>query len=124
MGSGPPGMMGGGMGAGIGAGMFMPPTTGGDGMTGPPGAGGFTPPAGSGGRMSNAGGNQDKDNAPQEPPYLTVPRYDFIVQFVWKETLLSQRLEKQASAWEKEKQQRGTQPAAGADLAANTKGGA
>jgi hypothetical protein len=115
------GMMGTGMGVGMGASMGagMSPDSG---LGASPGSGGSKPPAGTGGGSSGAGG--DKDNEPQEPPYLTVPRYDFTVQFVWKEILLSERLEKQANDWQKEQQQQGTQPAAGADLAANTKGGA
>jgi hypothetical protein len=121
------GPMGGGMGMGMGAGLQIPSTTGGAGATRPPGTSGLTPPSGSRGGAPGAKSDKDEDTdaGPQEEPFLTVPRYDFIVQFVWKETLLTQRLEKQISDWEKEKQKQGAQPPpAGDNLAANTKGGA
>ncbi|MHB8969729.1 MAG: pilus assembly protein PilM [Pirellulaceae bacterium] len=104
------------------------------GMLGPPGAGGMLGPSGglpspaAGGGVTAAGtgdkkvGDKDGDKEPVEPPFLTVPRYEFVVQFAWKETLLSARLEKQASDWEKEK---ASGPSSGAEtLAANTGGGA
>ncbi|MHB8864829.1 MAG: pilus assembly protein PilM [Pirellulaceae bacterium] len=130
MGLGGPGMLGG--------------ATGMPGMLGPAGmGGGLGRPAGGGSTSSAAGdntdssaegnGNQPRDNnggqesnrneEPEEPPYLTVPRYDFVVQFVWKEILLSTRLEKQADDWEQEKLKTGTSSGT-ADLAASSDGGA
>jgi type IV pilus assembly protein PilM len=124
MGPGGPGMMG-----GMGPGMMGPSAMGDMGAGSRPGGG---KPAGAGGNAGapakdadNNGDSQDgdKDKEPEEPPFLTVPRYDFVVQFIWKETLLSARLEKQATDWEKEKQKSGTSSGS-ADLASNSAGGA
>jgi hypothetical protein len=109
---GPSGAMSGrGLGARGGSGL-KPPSTGGD----------------KSGSTADGSGNKsdkdaDKDKESEEPQYLTVPRYNFGVQFVWKETLLSARLEKQASDWETEKQKAGTSNG-GTDLASSSKGGA
>ena len=53
-----------------------------------------------------------------------MPRFDFTVQFIWQETLLTERLEKQVEDWEKEKQKTGAPAATEGDLAATTEGGA
>ena len=90
----------------------------GGGMMGSPGAGGS---AAGGGAKS---GDGDKDAESSEPPYLKVPRFEFTVQFIWQETLLTERLEKQVEGWEKEKQKTGAPAAAEGDLAATTEGGA
>ncbi len=99
-----------------GAGSMMPGS--GGGMMGSPGAGGS---AAGGGAKS---GDGDKDAESSEPPYLKVPRFEFTVQFIWQETLLTERLEKQVEGWEKEKQKTGAPAAAEGDLAATTEGGA
>ena len=119
------GSMGPGMMGGMGPGMMGPSAMGDMGAGSRPGGG---KPAGAGGNAGapakdadNKDGDADKE--PEEPPFLTVPRYDFVVQFIWKETLLSARLEKQASDWEKEKQKSGTS-SDNADLASNSAGGA
>ncbi len=124
-GTGYPGTMGGPMGMGaMGAGAGMPRSPTGGGMTGPPAGGGLRASSGNRGGTSDDGEADEKTESLEEP-YLTVPRYDFVVQFLWKEVLLTERLEKQVSDWEKEKQKQGPQqPPAGDELAANTEGGA
>ena len=129
------GMMGGGVGGAGGAGMLGPPGVGGAGgagMLGPPGAGGaggagLLGPPGAGGSYPPRGGGsaagKKEDEEPQEPPFLTVPRYDFTVHFIWTEKLLSERLAQQAADWAKQGKQ-GAQPGGDANLAANLKGGA
>ena len=47
---------------------------------------------------------RSENETPLEPPFLTVPRYDFTFQFVWTEKLLTERLEQQAADWEQQKQ--------------------
>lgn len=91
-----------------------------------PGSGGMMGAAGSGGAAGGGtkSGDGDKDAESQEPPLLTVPRFDFTVQFIWKETLLTERLEKQVEDWEKEKQKAGAPTATDSDLATTTEGGA
>lgn len=92
-----------------------------------PGSGGMMGSAGSGGGAAGGGaksGDGDKDAESEEPPYLTVPRFDFTVQFIWKETLLTERLEKQVEDWKKEQQKTGAPAAAEGDLATTTEGGA
>ncbi len=127
MGPGMAGMMGG-MG-GMGPGKFGRGGMGDSGSEplGPPAMGGAKPSAtgGTAGSSATDANNKDgdKDEEPVEPPYLTVPRYDFVVQFVWKENLLSARLEKQASEWAKESPNSGAS-SDNADLASNSKGGA
>jgi len=80
-------------------------------------------PSGNRGGTSDDGATDEKTESLEEP-FLTVPRYDFVVQFVWKEVLLTERLEKQVSDWEKEKQKQGPQqPPADDELAANIEGG-
>jgi hypothetical protein len=108
----------------------------GTGMGGPGAPGGAMGSFGSGGRASGAGGagssaaggagkgDAEKGAESTEPQFLTVPRFDFIVQFIWQETLLTKRLEKQVEDWEKEKQKTGAPADTQGDLAATTKGGA
>ncbi|MCA9176207.1 MAG: type IV pilus assembly protein PilM [Planctomycetales bacterium] len=59
-----------------------------------------------------------QDEEPTEPPYLTVPRYDFIVQMVWQEKALSERLEQLRLKREEEKKK----AEEAAKLAANNSG--
>jgi type IV pilus assembly protein PilM len=115
-GMGPGGMSGPGMpgGAGIGPGTMAPGMPGSPAM---PGSGG-TLGSGSG---SGAGGT-DKEGEPTEPQFLVVPRYDFTVQFVWKEKLLTERLEAQAKEWESKAAPGGQMPA-DPGLAVNVNGG-
>jgi type IV pilus assembly protein PilM len=114
---------------------YVPPESGmpgGDGYPGGSGGypggmpGGMGTPGGSfGSGGSSIGGNNgaegEEGEEPEEPQYLTVPRYDFTLQYTWKETLLSDRLEAQAEKWTAKQQ---SAPAAGGGLAANTSGGA
>ncbi|MCU0959561.1 MAG: type IV pilus assembly protein PilM [Pirellulaceae bacterium] len=97
----------------------------GPGMMGMPYAGsrnvGGQPGGSTSGKPDGKSDGKSEENEPQEPPYLTVPRFDFTVQLVWKETLLSERLEKQAKEWQ-EKAPAGT-TAGNAELAVNTGGG-
>lgn len=65
----------------------------------------------------------EEKEEPTEPPTLTVPRYDFTLQFAWKESQLSDRLQKQVDQWEEEQPGGGT-TSGGTDLAYNTSGGA
>ncbi len=106
-GSGAPGISG--SGAGAGASLGLP----GEGGSAGSGAGGF-----------GSGAPSQKSDEPQEPPFLTVPRYDCNVQFVWTEKLLSDRLEQQVKQWEAEKLQQSSQTSTDTDLAANLGGGA
>ncbi len=73
-------------------------------------------------RGSGDGAEKPDESEPVEPRFLTVPRFDFTVQLVWKETLRTERLEKQAKAWQ-EKAPAGA-AAGNAELAVNTGGGA
>jgi type IV pilus assembly protein PilM len=117
-GMGGPGGMGGlgGMGPGAGA----PGMPGGAG----PGAGAGAPGTGGFGSGAGAGAGNAKSDEPTEPQFLIVPRYDFVVQFVWKEKMLTERLEAQAKAWKEQQSTQGTQPATDPGLAVNLKGGA
>ncbi|NLX54138.1 MAG: pilus assembly protein PilM [Planctomycetaceae bacterium] len=119
-----PGSMRGPMGAGgMGAVTGMPFSSTGGGMTRSPAGSGLRTPSGNRGGTSDDGATDEKTESLEEP-FLTVPRYDFVVQFVWKEVLLTERLEKQVSDWEKEKQKQGPQqPPADDELAANIEGG-
>jgi hypothetical protein len=87
-----------------------------------PGRGGGGMGAGRGGFGGRTGARDDEAAENIEPPTLIVPRYDFTLQVVWKETLLSERLKAQADAW-LEQQQGGT-TSGGSSLALNTSGGA
>ncbi len=93
----------------------------GGGTPGLVGGGSSLSPSGTGGPASTGSGKK-QDETLEEPPMLTVPRYDFILQFTWKESLLSERLEKQTAEWEKQKQ--GAAPSSNGSIAANTRGGA
>jgi type IV pilus assembly protein PilM len=127
-----PGYGSGGMG-GMGPGGLGGPGTGGaPGMPGGAGAGpgagapGLPGMPGSGSSFGSgsgaAGSGKGKDDEPVEPQYLIVPRYDFTIQFVWKEKMLTERLEAQAKDWESKPTQ-GTQGPADPGLAVNVKGG-
>lgn len=114
-GGGPPGSpeeMGGGGGS-AGASMSLGPEGGGFGSGGISGGGSGLPAT-------------KEDDVEVVPAFKLVDLYTFTVQFSWKETLLNERLEKQVSDWETEKQNAPdtTPPADEADLAANLKGGA
>ena len=93
-------------------------------LPGTSGGGSSLSPQGSGGVASSGSGNKQDDDTPQEPAMLTVPRYDFVLQFAWKEALLSDRLEQQEAEWAKEKPNSGAAPAGDGSIAANTTGGA
>ncbi len=97
----------------------------GGGLPGSPGTSGGSSLSPGGGGVAGAGSNAagtKPDETPEEKPMLTVPRYDFTLQFSWKETLLSDRLKKQAEDWEKRKTS--APPAGDGSIAANTRGGA
>ncbi len=96
-------------------------------MLGMPGTGlGSSLTRGGGANASTADGEkkEGESETPLEPPFLTVPRYDFTFQFVWTEKLLTERLEQQSADWEQQKQGVTAPPANEGDLAANSRGGA
>ncbi len=101
---------------GRGTGLSVPGISGGNSLS---------PSGNSGSRSGNDTDDKGEKDGEKtdELPMLTVPRYDFILQFVWKESLLSERLKKQAEEWEKQGKGE-TTPSGNGNIAANTTGGA
>jgi type IV pilus assembly protein PilM len=89
------------------------------GMSGPPGSGMGMGGTGAGSRSGADSDEQEEEEL--EKPRIVVPRYDFVLQFVWQETPLSERLQAQVDQWQTEQQ---GAAADSAGLALNTPGGA
>ncbi|HEV7281271.1 MAG TPA: type IV pilus assembly protein PilM [Pirellulaceae bacterium] len=87
-------------------GMMMEGSPYGAAMPGAPGAGSGRRQGGAGRTGGRAGGRNGaeagaEEEAPEpEPEFYTAPRYDFKVQFVWKETPLSKRIQARRQAAE------------------------
>jgi type IV pilus assembly protein PilM len=109
------------MGAGPPGGMY-----GGAGMMGPPG-GMYGASGMRGGGTRQRAGAEGEDDEEREPPFLTVPIYNFSVQFCWQERLLSDRLQQQVDEWEpmqEEPAETTTPPGDDPSVAMRAKGGA
>jgi len=97
------GSPGGGLGGPPGGGLGGPP---GGGLDGPPGGfdggdggGGFDgDPGGLDGPPGGAGGSPTGDPTGEKKGFITAHKYDFVIQFVWQEKPLSQRLDERRKA--------------------------
>lgn len=76
-------------------------------------------PRSSGGSESDS--TEEGQKIEPEPRMLEVPRYDCTVQFVWKDQLLTDRLQAQVDEWKN--QEPGTSVGEDSELAVNTSGG-
>ena len=73
---------------------------------GPSGAGsgiGGLDPGGEGGGKDNPAASDPAKEEDKVPKTLPVRRYDCVVQFAWKETLMTDRIEVMNQAWEQAK---------------------